>query len=127
MSFFSDDVARIQQWMATAGITRLRLDGPNVSLDLGNTVEAPVLTVSAPAAGHFLTSHPLRADELAPPGAVVVAGDTIGLLRIGLLLLPVNAPGRGIVGPPRVTSGTLVGYGDALFDLHPDAAENVPC
>jgi acetyl-CoA carboxylase biotin carboxyl carrier protein len=53
------------------------------------------------------------------PGARVQAGQTLGLLRIGVLLLPVTASRAGTVAAVRVEDGATVGYGAALVDLHP--------
>lgn len=75
--------------------------------------------VVASSVGVFLHSHPLRGTPLAPPGVQVQAGQTVGLLQIGALLLPVAAPRAGVVAALREAHGSLVGYGAALVELHP--------
>ncbi|WP_432727455.1 biotin/lipoyl-containing protein [Variovorax sp. W6] len=56
---------------------------------------------------------------LARIGARVEAGQAVGLMKIGPLLLPVVAPQAGIVDGIRVADGTAVGYGTPLLELHP--------
>lgn len=75
--------------------------------------------VVASSVGVFLHSHPLRGTPLALPGAQVQAGQTVGLLQIGALLLPVPAPQAGVVASMLKAHGSLVGYGTALVELHP--------
>jgi len=79
----------------------------------------PTLSAVASSVGIFLHHHPLRGTPLAPPGTEVQAGQTVGLLQIGALLLPVVAPQAGVVAALREAHGSLVGYGTALVELHP--------
>jgi acetyl-CoA carboxylase biotin carboxyl carrier protein len=67
----------------------------------------------------FLHNHPLAAAPLVRTGERVDAGQTIGLLKIGPLLLPVAAPQAGIVGGVHAADGLAVGYGTPLVDLYP--------
>jgi acetyl-CoA carboxylase biotin carboxyl carrier protein len=69
--------------------------------------------------GVFLHAHPCATAPFVRPGARVQAGQTLGLLRIGVLLLPVTASRAGTVAAVRVEDGATVGYGAALVDLHP--------
>jgi acetyl-CoA carboxylase biotin carboxyl carrier protein len=50
----------------------------------------------------------------------VRAGQTLGLLQIGALLLPVTAPHDGAVVGTLVPHGAAVGYGTPLLQLQPD-------
>jgi len=117
------------------GLVRLRRDGAapeNYVLEelqghAGAPVPAAVAASAvpaikpavAPSVGVFLHHHPLRGTPLAPPGAKVQAGQTVGLLQIGALLLPVAAPQAGVVASMLKAHGSLVGYGTALVELHP--------
>lgn len=114
------------------GQVRLRRDGAApenyVLEELRGHAGAPVSAAAAAASpahvvalsvGIFLHYHPLRGTPLAPPGAEVQAGQTVGLLQIGVLLLPVAAPRAGVVAVLREAHGSLVGYGTALVELHP--------
>lgn len=114
------------------GQVRLRRDGAApenyVLEELQGHAGAPVpvsvaaaspTQVVASSVGVFLHYHPLRGTPLAPPGAQVQAGQTVGLLQIGALLLPVAAPQAGVVASMLKAHGSLVGYGTALVELHP--------
>ena len=52
--------------------------------------------VKAQSVGVFLDTHPLATGPLASVGARVAAGQVLGLLRIGALLLPVTAPADAV-------------------------------
>ena len=114
------------------GQVRLRRDGAApenyVLEELQGNAGAPVpadaaasspTQVVASSVGVFLHHHPLRGTPLAPPGAQVRAGQTVGLLQIGALLLPVAAPQAGVVASMLKAHGSLVGYGTAVVELHP--------
>ena len=75
--------------------------------------------VIAPSVGVFRRAHPL--DPLALPalGARVAAGQAIGLLQVGPLLLPLTAPCDGIVTAIQADEGAAVGYGQPLVTLRP--------
>lgn len=83
----------------------------------------PALSViAAPSVGLFLHQHPLRATPLAPTGTTVQAGQVVGLLQIGALLLAVAAPQAGVVASVLVAHGSPVGYGTPLLELQPPLA-----
>ena len=135
-----DSLAQLSTSLDDAGIGLLELRGPGVLLRLGREAAdvAPVdgrgaavpaqtqgtqstgVTVNAPSAGVFLHAHPMQSTPLAPVGAQVRAGATVGLLQIGPLLLPVPAPRAAVVAGLRVAHGATVGYGTPLVDLDPD-------
>jgi acetyl-CoA carboxylase biotin carboxyl carrier protein len=73
--------------------------------------------VHAASVGVVLLSHPLRAEPLVRPGQAVRAGETLALLRIGLVLLPVAAPRAGTVSRIVATHEDRVGYGAPLIEL----------
>lgn len=135
MSF--DQLRDLTAWMDQAGIDELELVGPSFRLRLGGsgqqTLDHPAFAldrdaapeskpsrqiVAAPTVGLFLHRHPLHATMLAPEGARVQTGQALGLLRIGPLLVPVIAPGDGIVGAMLVAHETLVGFGTGLVEFH---------
>jgi acetyl-CoA carboxylase biotin carboxyl carrier protein len=128
----SDDIARIAAWLAATDIgllelrgpgtaLRLRHDGSGVGVDAIDAEPAAVRAVPAPSVGVFLHRHPLRHDDLAAPGSAVVAGQALGLLQTGPLLLAVPAPADGVVQAQCVPHGTAVGYGTPLVVLLPNA------
>jgi acetyl-CoA carboxylase biotin carboxyl carrier protein len=124
-----DDLSAIAASMAAAGVARLELDGPDVHLVLGRgAVPAPeaaaeaspaLVAVAAPGVGSFRRAHPLHDRPLVDDGATVAAGQPLALLQVGPLLVPVAAPAAGLIVAAAVADGTLVGYGDRLFDLAP--------
>jgi len=93
---------------------------PGAVEDAASAVAPPTLSiVAAPSVGFFLHQHPLRATPLAVPGTTVQAGQVVGLLQIGALLLAVAAPQAGVVASVLVTHGSPVGYGTPLLELQP--------
>lgn len=123
----ADQIQQIAAWLAATDIGQLELCGPGQSLVLRNdgaagvvvdtTAPPATLTVTAPSLGVFLHRHPLREDLLAAPGTAVRAGQPIGLLQIGPLLLPVPAPADATVHELLAAHGTAVGYGTPLVAL----------
>ena len=83
----------------------------------GKTRETRTDHVVARHAGVFLTTHPARSTPLVEIGSRVRAGDTVALLQIAELCLPVVAPADGEVGEWLVEPGAIVGYGTALMVL----------
>lgn len=133
-------IERVQQlsaWLAATDIGLLELRGPEGCLRLHNDggrvevlpdapvapgirrAEAARIVATAASVGVFLQGHPLRDAPLAPIGARVRAGQALGLLQIGALLLPATASQDGIVAGLLVAQGMLVGYGTPLIELQP--------
>lgn len=124
--------SRFAAWLADTDIGLFELRTPQGTLRLGrqgdDIVELPAevaeaetapLSVHARSVGVFLHNHPLAAAPLVRIGERVDAGQTIGLLKIGPLLLPVAVPQSGIVGGVHAADGLAVGYGTPLVDLYP--------
>jgi acetyl-CoA carboxylase biotin carboxyl carrier protein len=133
-----DQLENLSAWMAEAGIDELELIGPSFRLRLNgdglqaHNDQADDLqrdaasgqrpgsdVVAASTVGLFLHRHPLQETALAPEGTPVRAGQALGLLRIGALLVPVIAPRDGIAGAKLVVHETVVGFGTGLVELHP--------
>jgi acetyl-CoA carboxylase biotin carboxyl carrier protein len=121
---------QLAAWLAGTDIGLLELRTPHGTLRLcrqgDEIIELPdeeaepeLLTIHAPSLGVFLHSHPLAAAPLVRIGEHVEAGQAVGLLKIGPLLLPVTAPRAGIVDGIRAADGLAVGYGTPLVDLLP--------
>jgi acetyl-CoA carboxylase biotin carboxyl carrier protein len=125
------DVQQLSAWLAATDIDLLELHGPGEHLCLrrdGARVEVVPgdavqdgpesrAVASAASPGVFLHGHPLRGETLASPGTVARAGQVLGLLQIGVLLLPVTAPAEGVVQAMLVAQGVTVGYGAPLVEL----------
>ena len=127
-----DHVDQLGGWLRDAGLAQLELRGPTGSLSLvsdGASVQViedealaagvPSTTVRAASPGIFLDRHPLHERTLAPVGVDVGAGEPLGFLQVGPLLMAVSAPQPGVVTDVLVTHGTVVGYGAPLFALQP--------
>jgi acetyl-CoA carboxylase biotin carboxyl carrier protein len=137
-----DHIAQISAWLMEAGIDDLELRGPDRQLrlraaradhsddaippaDLAEAeFRAPHFTVKAPSAGILLHRHPMQDKPLAPCGSRIRAGQTMALLQIGALLLPVEAPRDGTVTRLLAEHGALVGYGSQIIELSATAAEH---
>lgn len=121
-------------WLADTDIAWLELRGPQTLLRLGREgAAAPgdattddcvpdrgTTIVRAPTLGIVRHRHPLREPPLAPlapVGARVECGQTIVLLQIGHMLVPVPAPRDGAVTTLLADEGAAVGYGDPLIEL----------
>jgi acetyl-CoA carboxylase biotin carboxyl carrier protein len=129
------DWQQLADWLAEADVDCLELAGPGLRLRLVRgavgyrieqgsaavaTLAAEPVTVAAAVAscaGVFLGAHPAQGSALARRGDRCRAGDLVGLLQVGLLLVPVTAPTAGVVGDSAVTPGTLVGYGRRLVEI----------
>ncbi|MDM0109940.1 biotin/lipoyl-containing protein [Variovorax sp. J22R24] len=135
------ELREIAGWMAATDIGFLELQMPGATVRLGrrgaqieviepgereanrpaatNRAGPPLDTVTSASVGVFLHAHPCATVPFVRAGTGVQAGQMLGLLRIGVLLLPVIASRAGTVAALRVEDGAAVGYGAALVDLHP--------
>jgi acetyl-CoA carboxylase biotin carboxyl carrier protein len=141
------DLKQLTEWLSSSHIECLDLSSPqgHISLRRGAaqlpvqpipTKTAPTQTALQPTAvaadagyavqtvrtqhlGIFLSHHPLRSAPLVQPGQTVTAGQCIGLLQVGTLLLPIAAPGNGVAGAYLVEPGQTLGYGTPVLNIHP--------
>lgn len=134
-----DQVCQLSDWLAGTDITLLELSGPGKLIRLrrngsgngtsfGAEPAAPaaglgIVPTTAPTAvragcvGIVLHSHPLRSAPLVHVGQEVVNGQTVALLKIGLVLLPVAAPRAGTVSRIVAAHASVVGFGEPLLEL----------
>ncbi|PSH63410.1 acetyl-CoA carboxylase [Phyllobacterium brassicacearum] len=75
--------------------------------------------VSAPMAGVFSSHHPASSAPPSQPPLKVAAGETLGFIGIGSILLPVKAVKPGVMTRRVAEDGSVVGYGDPLFEFEP--------
>lgn len=78
--------------------------------------------VAAPCPGMFRTAHPAQDGPLAQAGRHVAAGEAVGLVQVGPLLVHVVAPTNGVVGEVLAAGGATVGYGTPLLRLQKERA-----
>jgi len=127
-----DDIRQLSAWLEATDIDMMELQGPGARLSLrrngtrmaitspsAQEAAGPCTVVEAASVGVFLHEHPLRGEPLAARGTQVRAGQVVGLLQVGALLLPVAAPQDGTVEAMLVAQGTVVGWGTPLIELHP--------
>ena len=120
-------IKQLSAWMNQRGIDLLELTTPEASLSLQRDAPYPAAAeplrgsgyheLTAPSPGRYLDRHPLSTQPLVISGASVEAGQLVGFLQIGALLLPLrsNRGGR-IVSLPRSPGDTL-GYGSVVMCL----------
>jgi biotin carboxyl carrier protein len=128
-------ISELAALLAAAGLDELELVGPDgrvllrrgadgaaapVSVEDEAAEDAAFEVVASSGVGHFLHAHPLRAQPLVAPDDAVVAGQPLGLLRVGTLLLQATAPRDAVVARVVAADGALVGYGDPLVELWPE-------
>lgn len=125
-----DRIEQLSAWLAETDIVELELRGPTGVVRLRqevrgtsrravreNLIEPTSIVVRAPSAGVFLHRHPLHHTDLLDEGMTVSAGQLLGLLQIGSLLLPVLSPEAGMITSIRVPHGALAGYGTELIEI----------
>jgi acetyl-CoA carboxylase biotin carboxyl carrier protein len=122
-----EQIEQIAALLSGTDIGRLELTGPQgqwrINHDAGEIridfiPAKDRMTVTAPHAGVFLVSHPLRNAPLVTQSERVNQGQVIGLLQAGPLLKPVLSPCTGSVISIAVADGALVGFGTVLVELH---------
>ncbi|MHB0772889.1 biotin/lipoyl-containing protein [Bradyrhizobium sp. 1.29L] len=129
-------VDQLSSWLAEAGIDYLELSGPDRHLRLGRAIQQGLLvksadaaradaatTVKAPMVGTVLLGHPMGRVPFAPCGSLVRAGQTVALLQVGALLVPIDAPCDGVVVEVVAEEGALVGFGAEIARLSDIASE----
>jgi len=125
----NDLVTQLSEWLAGTDLALLELSGPGETILLrrngaGTEVETRAVSVAttstvvrAGSVGVVLHSHPLRSEPLVRVGQSVVEGHTVALLRIGLIVLAVQAPRAGTVSRIVAAHEATVGYGDPLLEI----------
>src|SRR5688500_1244472 len=133
----AEQVQELAAWLAGTDIGLLELRTPEGMLRLGRDGQPgseiaqldaqdegappapPACVAAAPSVGVFLHAHPRHAAPLVRPGQHVSAGQHVGLIKIGPLLLPVPAPRPGVPVALLVPEGEAVGWGTPLVELQP--------
>lgn len=132
----AEQLQQMAAWLAGTDIGLLELRTPQgtvrlgrngaatseiVPLDESEHGEEPAPAVAASeGVGVFLHAHPLHDAPVVRIGERVAAGQTLGLLQVGPLLLPVSAPVAARVAGVCLETCRIAEYGTALFDLHTD-------
>ncbi|MFT9215890.1 MAG: biotin/lipoyl-containing protein [Acetobacter malorum] len=139
----SEEVVQISQWLNDAGLSSLELSnahGTRLRISVGDyepsttppaafvspsalphPEKAPStdIPVKAPYFGNVLLCNPVTKKEFAPEGSSVQAEDTVAMLQIGELMVPITAPQNGTVAQFIAKEGDLIGYGQTVLTLQP--------
>ena len=124
MTSIADQIRELSSLLEGTDIELLELERGNDVIRLrrespGQIAIPPVFAdtfeIPAPSVGVFRRAHPLRTAPLVERGQTVTAGDPVGLLQIGALLVHVVAPKDGIMLDVLAEDGAAVGYGTALM------------
>lgn len=137
----TDIACQLEAWLRTTPIHTLELRGPGTFIHLTQATDhhpnqepmtgagvvalpedATSTIVRAGSVGVVMHAHPLRDDPLVQIGQRVLAGQTVALLRVGAVLLPVPAPHDGMVSQVLADDGCIVGYGDSLVEIEKEGA-----
>jgi biotin carboxyl carrier protein len=105
----SDRIEQLHALLDGTDIEFLEIRTPHETIQLRRDAAAETLTITAPVAGVFLHRH--------HQGQTVAAGEVVGLLRIGVLLIHVTAPCTGVIVDTTAAEGSTVGYGEPLLRL----------
>ncbi|MHC0612075.1 acetyl-CoA carboxylase biotin carboxyl carrier protein [Komagataeibacter oboediens] len=135
-----EQIGQMATWLAQAGLESLELTNEAAGLKLRIRVEQAAAAITAPLTGvasqpndgagrvavktpyfgHLCLVHPLRDTSFAPVGTKVTQGETVALLTLDSLQVPVPAPVSGTVVDVTGQPGALVGYGAAIMQIQPD-------
>ncbi|MGF9566054.1 acetyl-CoA carboxylase [Neorhizobium sp. BT27B] len=126
-------IERLSAALEVAGINGIEITRPDQSLLIRvagsadgharqvrsskTDVGGAVVVVTAPMVGEFWPSDLSRTGA---PGAFA-AGDTVGFLKVGPILLPVSAGPSKRLRQHLVEPGTIVGFGDPIAEVEPEA------
>ncbi len=134
---FSDPatIAFLAAALEAAGVGGIEIDRPGRKLRIVVGRDAPVAAplvqtmqetsgavsekVAASIMGVFHSHHPAAATAPSALPLEVASGEIVGFLRIGSILLPVNATKTGVLTRRLAEDGSVVGYGDHLFEYEP--------
>lgn len=112
------DASNAAAWRPSPTPNKLA-SGRSASADAAAT-PASGYELTAPAPGIFLDRHPLGSQPLARAGATVEAGQLIGFLRVGCLLLPLRSAQKGRITSLLPRPGDTLGYGSVVVRLATD-------
>lgn len=96
---------------------RIALGAEAARPDRATAAVTPRASIPSPFPGVLRTSHPSGCWVAPLPGRTVRAGEIVGLLEAGDLLLPVVAAEAGTLAAQVPKNGALVGVGDPVFAL----------
>jgi acetyl-CoA carboxylase biotin carboxyl carrier protein len=134
MPIDTTDIERLTQILERSGVASIEIEEEALSLRLVMEVGEPTapspeyavqirpsnegpMVAKADVAGIFVATHPWRGKPFVEPGQAIEAGAIVGLVKIGLLYVPVLSPAAGIVDAIVAETGATVGYGTPIVNL----------
>ena len=126
-----DELRELITLMEASDLHVLELRRPAVKVRLEMDQQMPVIepqpalptahgkgrsVVTAPGFGIFSTRHPSREETFGEEGKQVACGDTLGMLRINELYMPVLSTASGRLHR-LVEDDVLIGYATPLFEI----------
>ena len=121
MMLTAAEIAELTALMRANGVESLDISegGASIRLVAAPGEAAPPSSFAlSPGVGHLIAER-APGEPFAAPGAVVQAGDILGLIAAGLVRRPVTAPGAGVLLRALLEPGALAGFGTPLFELSP--------
>lgn len=121
-----NEIRKIAQKMQASGLGKIEINGKDFSLRLhcagrGSLFMAPRpkqrRMIKALQKGRFWSRHPLEEKRAIEEGTKVKAGDSLGFLQTGELLMPIRSPGDGEIIRLAVSNGDRVVRGRPLFTI----------
>ena len=125
------DIERLARILERSGVASIEIEEDGQSLKLvmetgewtapASGLAAPTghshevaIAAKAEVAGIFIAAHPWRERPFVEPGQTIEAGAIVGLVKIGLLYIPVRSPVAGLIDEIVAKAGATVGYGTPI-------------
>ncbi|EIC85248.1 biotin/lipoyl-containing protein [Serratia sp. M24T3] len=127
-----NEIRQIAQKMQASGLGNIEISGKDFLLRLrcADQSHFPNAAFAKPAEsvvckavkkGQFWATHPMQEKAPLGCGTQVKAGDCLGFLQTGELILPIRSPLDGEVVNLAVSNGEQVGQGRVLYSIKPQA------
>ncbi|MHA7685710.1 biotin/lipoyl-containing protein [Cupriavidus sp. PET2-C1] len=121
VEYESDGEKLVLRFMRSYSVLRAREDGGQVPGSAKDILSVNAASnrrvVRAPATGIVFGAHPLSEQPSASPGSTFVEGQQLAFLQVGGVVCCIEADSEGVLGEMLVSEGSLVGFGDAVYEL----------
>ncbi|MEG3136242.1 acetyl-CoA carboxylase biotin carboxyl carrier protein subunit [Rouxiella sp. T17] len=131
-----NDIRQIARQMQSCGMGNIEINGKGFSLRLRcddergfnghqRTENLPPVAIKALKKGQFWATHPMQEKPAVECGTQVKAGDCLGFLQLGDLMMPIRSPQDGEVIDIKAVQGEQVGRGRVLFSIKPQLSSSL--
>jgi biotin carboxyl carrier protein len=117
-------IGAISEALTQAGVDGIEIERGAQKLRIVVERDGTSTVTAARATETSLAKAPLAGVFQAIDGPLprhVAAGDTLGFVRVGPIVLPVKAAKAGMLIRTLAEKDRLVGYGDPLFEIEPNS------